>query len=112
MFIHAEVHQMTVLDRNPEPAIESMAVIERSRKQQRVIAINRATHSNPNHTNQGEHTMSLIKNFFIEEDGQDMVEYGLVIALVVIATASLLGTFNKSVSDAFVKLGGEINAKF
>ncbi len=27
--------------------------------------------------------MSLLKNLFAEEDGQDMVEYGLVIALVV-----------------------------
>jgi Flp pilus assembly pilin Flp len=27
--------------------------------------------------------MSFLKNLFVEEDGQDMVEYGLILALVV-----------------------------
>jgi len=57
--------------------------------------------------------MSFFKNTLIasvlkEEDGQDMVEYGLVIALVVIASVGLLTTFNGKISTAFTALGTDV----
>ena len=52
--------------------------------------------------------MDLLKNLFIEEDGQDMVEYGLVIALVVIAAASLLSGFKSKISTGLSTLGSAV----
>jgi Flp pilus assembly pilin Flp len=52
--------------------------------------------------------MSFLKNFFIEEDGQDMVEYGLVIALLVAAAAGILGTYFSSVTSGFTAMGTNI----
>ncbi len=52
--------------------------------------------------------MSFLKNLFVEEDGQDMVEYGLVIALVVMGAVVALGTFNGSITGALNKLGTAI----
>ena len=52
--------------------------------------------------------MSFVTNLFIEEDGQDMVEYGLVIALVVMAAVGLLTTFNGSIGTAFGSLGTDV----
>ena len=50
----------------------------------------------------------LSNNLMVEEDGQDMVEYGLVIALVVIASVGLLTTFNGKISTAFTALGTDV----
>lgn len=52
--------------------------------------------------------MSFLKNLFVEEDGQDMVEYGIVIALVVIAAAAAMTTFSGKITTAFGTLGGQV----
>ena len=52
--------------------------------------------------------MSFLKNLFVEEDGQDMVEYGLVIALVVMGAVVALGTFNGKITGALNTLGTAI----
>ncbi len=52
--------------------------------------------------------MNFFKTLLIEEDGQDMVEYGLVIALVVLASAGLLTTFSGKISTAFTALGTDV----
>ncbi len=52
--------------------------------------------------------MSFLKNLFVEEDGQDMVEYGIVIALVVIAAAAAMTTFSGKITAAFGTLGGQV----
>jgi pilus assembly protein Flp/PilA len=52
--------------------------------------------------------MSLLKKLFTEEEGQDMVEYGLVIAIVVIGAVTLLGAFKTSLSTAFGAIGGDV----
>jgi pilus assembly protein Flp/PilA len=54
------------------------------------------------------HPMGLMRNLFVEEDGQDMVEYGLVIALVVIAAASVLSGFKSKISTGFSSLGTSV----
>lgn len=52
--------------------------------------------------------MSFLKNFFAEEDGQDMVEYGLVIALVVAGGAGIYAAFSTQLSTAFTDLGNAV----
>jgi Flp pilus assembly pilin Flp len=42
--------------------------------------------------------MNLFKKFLIEEDGQDMVEYGLVVSLVVIAGVVGYTAFGTAIS--------------
>ena len=42
-----------------------------------------------------------MKNFLMNEDGQGMVEYGLIIALVSIAAVAILGTLGTSLSEKF-----------
>jgi pilus assembly protein Flp/PilA len=54
--------------------------------------------------------MSFLKNLFVEEDGQDMVEYGIVIALVVIAAAAAMTTFGTQISTSFGTLTGQVSA--
>jgi pilus assembly protein Flp/PilA len=48
--------------------------------------------------------MSLLKNLLIEEDGQDMVEYGLVVAAVVVAGVAAFAGFSGQLSAAFTTL--------
>jgi pilus assembly protein Flp/PilA len=45
--------------------------------------------------------MSFLKNLFVEEDGQDMVEYGLVIALVVLAAVIGVTAFGTQIGTGF-----------
>ena len=46
--------------------------------------------------------MLFLKSFLIEEDGQDMVEYGLVVAAVVVAGVAVFNTFSTQLGTAFV----------
>ena len=52
--------------------------------------------------------MSFLKNFLIEEDGQDMVEYGLVLALVVLAAVAALTTFKGTVVTGLGAIGNKV----
>jgi Flp pilus assembly pilin Flp len=45
--------------------------------------------------------MSLLKNLLIEEDGQDMVEYGLVLAAVVAAGVLVFTGFSTSIVNGY-----------
>jgi pilus assembly protein Flp/PilA len=54
--------------------------------------------------------MSFLKKLFIEEDGQDMVEYGLVIALVVIVTAAALTALKGNISTGLSAVGASVSA--
>jgi Flp pilus assembly pilin Flp len=54
--------------------------------------------------------MSLLKNFFIEEDGQDMVEYGLVVSLVVAGGVAAYAIFSAQINAAFTALGAAVTA--
>jgi Flp pilus assembly pilin Flp len=111
--IVAKVHRMAVIDRYPERrtksrcamhprAAESVPAIARSQNENPVIHTNRPTGMNSNLT--GEQTMSFLKNLLIEEDGQDMVEYGLVVAAVVVAGVAAFAGYSTKLSAAFVTL--------
>jgi pilus assembly protein Flp/PilA len=55
--------------------------------------------------------MSFIKNLFVEEEGQDMVEYGMVIALVVLAATAILTGFKTNIGTAFTALGTDVTTQ-
>jgi Flp pilus assembly pilin Flp len=52
--------------------------------------------------------MSILKRFLIEEDGQDMVEYGLVISLVVAAAGGIMLVYTGGLSTAMSGLATAI----
>ncbi len=54
--------------------------------------------------------MSFLKNFFVEEDGQDMVEYGLVVSLIVAGGITALGFYTGALQTAMTNLGNAISA--
>jgi len=116
--ILAEVHRMSVNRFHPELRAGSLPVIpmwgvqavpatERSLNRNPVIRQNHRTNLNQT----GENTMSFLKNLFVEEDGQDMVEYGLVIALVVIAAVAAVTTFQGKLSAGFTALGNTLGGE-
>jgi Flp pilus assembly pilin Flp len=54
--------------------------------------------------------MSNLKSFFTEEDGQDMVEYGLVISLVVIGGVTAYTAFSTTINSAIAAVGTQITS--
>ena len=54
--------------------------------------------------------MSFLKNFLIEEDGQDLVEYGLVVAGVVVAGAAAFAAYTGKLNGALTTLGNAVTA--
>ena len=52
--------------------------------------------------------MKLIKQFVEEEEGQDVVEYGLLIATIAIVVLVATAAFGSSINDWFNRLAGRI----
>ena len=50
-----------------------------------------------------------MKQFFMDENGQGMVEYGLIIALVSIAAIVALKVLGPKVSEIFTSAAGELD---
>ncbi|MBR4991517.1 MAG: Flp family type IVb pilin [Clostridia bacterium] len=50
-----------------------------------------------------------MKNFFKDESGQGMVEYGLIIALVAIAAIGALKLLEPAIKNIFTKAQTELN---
>jgi Flp pilus assembly pilin Flp len=119
--IVATVHRMAVVNRDPETrtrtrcaghshAVESVPAIEGSQNDNPVIHLNHRTNSNSNSNLRGDNTMSFLKNFFVEEDGQDMVEYGLVLAAVVAAGTIIFTAFGTNVKAGWVTIETAVTA--
>jgi Flp pilus assembly pilin Flp len=53
-------------------------------------------------------TKEVIQQFVREEDGQDVVEYGLLIATIAIVVLVATQAFGTSIKDWFGKLAGRI----
>lgn len=49
-----------------------------------------------------------MKNFFKDENGQGMVEYGLIIALVAVAVIAAVKLLAPAISDIFTKASDEL----
>ncbi len=61
----------------------------------------------------GENTMltklyCLLQNRLTEEEGQDLVEYALIIALVSVALVAGLGTLATAIGGAFTSIGASL----
>ena len=117
--IVAEVHRMAVVNYEPKTrrrnrpaghscAAEHSGAVARPQNNNPVIRMNHRTNSNSNPT--GEQTMTFLKNFFNEEDGQDMVEYGLVIALVVVGGVTAFTAFGSSIKTSLGNVFTSIEA--
>ena len=52
----------------------------------------------------------MLKEFFCDENGQGMVEYGLIIALVSVAVLVALTALSGSVQNIFNKTASKFNA--
>lgn len=95
--------------------IGSSAAVAGPRNLHRVIPMNPNNQlpknsTDPSDQKQGEHSMSFLKNLFTEEDGQDMVEYGLVIALVVLACVTGLGLYKTAIVNGFASLTTKVTS--
>jgi Flp pilus assembly pilin Flp len=55
--------------------------------------------------------MRLWKQFIAEEQGQDMVEYALVLSLVALIAITAVTTFGGYVNTGWGNLGTDINGK-
>jgi Flp pilus assembly pilin Flp len=87
---------------------ESFPAVARPQNENPAIRTNRRTDLNSDLT--GEQTMSFLKNLLIEEDGQDMVEYGLVVAAVVVAGVAAFAGYSGKLTSAFSTLEAAITA--
>ena len=52
----------------------------------------------------------MFKNFFANEEGQGMVEYGLIIALIAIVVLGALSLMGEKVEAVFNGAAGKINS--
>lgn len=49
--------------------------------------------------------LNTIKNFVREEEGQDLVEYALLLALITLAVAAVLPTFTETLNGVWTAVG-------
>ena len=53
--------------------------------------------------------LNRIKNLILSEDGQDLVEYALLMALIALACSAGMKTLSSDLSHAFSTIGTTIN---
>lgn len=51
-----------------------------------------------------------IQNLLSNEDGQDLIEYALVVALIAFAATAAMGTLATNINAAFVGIGTKLTA--
>ncbi len=56
------------------------------------------------------HFARILGNLLKQEDGQDLVEYALVIALIALGATAGMNSLASSISSAFSSVGGMITA--
>jgi len=54
--------------------------------------------------------MTFLKQFYSDRDGQDMVEYGLVVALIAMVVLTAIATFGTNLSTGLGLVNGKITA--
>ena len=54
--------------------------------------------------------MKLIQRLWKEESGQGLIEYGLLVALVVVIIGVVIGVFGDSLEGLFNDITGELDA--
>jgi pilus assembly protein Flp/PilA len=56
----------------------------------------------------GSQVMTALRDFLDDEEGQDVVEYGLLIATIAIVVLAAVGLFGVAIRDWFTSLAGRI----
>jgi len=51
-----------------------------------------------------------VRNFLKDEEGQDLIEYALVVALIAFAATAGMGALANSINDAFTKMGAKLTS--
>jgi pilus assembly protein Flp/PilA len=51
-----------------------------------------------------------VRNFLKDEEGQDLIEYALVVALIAFAATAGMGTLANSINAAFTKVGTKLTS--
>ncbi|HWG21496.1 MAG TPA: Flp family type IVb pilin [Terracidiphilus sp.] len=54
--------------------------------------------------------MQNLKSYLLQEEGQDLVEYALVVALIALAATAGMNTLATDISNAFSNVGATLNA--
>jgi Flp pilus assembly pilin Flp len=54
--------------------------------------------------------MTFVRNFWNEEQGQDLIEYSLLMAFVALASAALFTSTGTSISSIWTKAQGKLAA--
>ena len=52
---------------------------------------------------------SAIRSHILREDGQDLIEYALVVALIAFAATAGMGSLANSINSAFAQIGTTLN---
>ena len=50
-----------------------------------------------------------LQNLLSREEGQDLVEYALVVAMIAFAAVGAMGTLAKDINNAFINIGASLN---
>ena len=50
-----------------------------------------------------------IQNLLSREEGQDLIEYALVVALIAFAATAAMGTLASDINNAFINIGTKLN---
>lgn len=53
--------------------------------------------------------LEFVKNLFVDEEGQGLVEYALILVLIAIVVIAALSFLGKSVNNTFQNIGTELN---
>ena len=51
-----------------------------------------------------------VRNFLKEDEGQDLIEYALVVALIAFAATAGMSTVATNINAAFTKIGSKVTA--
>lgn len=52
--------------------------------------------------------MNALKNFFNDENGATLVEYGIIVALIAVVCIGVITTLGKSISNQFSSINNEL----
>jgi pilus assembly protein Flp/PilA len=56
--------------------------------------------------------MQSLKSYMVREEGQDLVEYALVVALIALAATAAMKTLGTDIATAFTNIDTKLNGSF